>query len=399
MLKRMNRRIMLLMIVLALSMAAQALAEQMTVYTAFDGAKVYNASGRVLGTLPSGTKLTLTGMKGKICQVKQGGKTAYMMKSDLKTTAETADPAPTATPAPETAVTAYVSKDGAKAYSSKGKTVGKLSLNEAVTVIAVKGSLCRVTVAGKTVYVKKSCLSDKPVAVAATATPAPENASTLSKGRAYAAGSGVKVYNAKGKVIGTLDLNAKVTVTAVKGELCRISSGSRTGYVNQSDLSARKIAATPKPTATPEPTDGSTLPPARGTAREMDWWDSDIQKIFARGVVAQITDVETGLSWRERRNGGTNHADCQPLTAADTAALKKAYGGKWSWNRRAVFVTINGVNYAASINGMPHGSGSITDNNFGGHHCIHFTNSRTHGTNKVCSLHQAAIKKAASTRL
>ena len=40
------------------------------------------------------------------------------------------------------------------------------------------------------------------------------------------------------------------------------------------------------------------------------------------------------------------------------------------------------------------GSGSITDNNFGGHHCIHFTNSRTHGTNKVCSLHQAAIKKA-----
>ena len=72
--------------------------------------------------------------------------------------------------------------------------------------------------------------------------------------------------------------------------------------------------------------------------------------------------METGLTWRERRNGGTNHADCQPLTAADTAAMKKAYGGTWSWNRRAVFVTINGTNYAASINGMPHGGQSITDN-------------------------------------
>ena len=79
--------------------------------------------------------------------------------------------------------------------------------------------------------------------------------------------------------------------------------------------------------------------------------------------------------------------------------MKKAYGGKWSWDRRAVFVTIDGINYAASINGMPHGSGSIKDNDFDGHHCIHFTNSRTHGSNSVCPKHQAAIRRAASTRL
>jgi len=48
---------------------------------------------------------------------------------------------------------------------------------------------------------------------------------------------------------------------------------------------------------------------------------------------------------------------------------------------------------------MPHGGDSIADNNFDGHHCIHFTNSRTHGSNKVCSLHQAAIKKAANANL
>ena len=79
--------------------------------------------------------------------------------------------------------------------------------------------------------------------------------------------------------------------------------------------------------------------------------------------------------------------------------MKKAYGGKWSWDRRAVFVTIKGVNYASPINGMPHGDDSIKDNNFDGHHCIHFTNSRTHASNKVCPLHQAAVKKAAEARL
>ena len=46
------------------------------------------------------------------------------------------------------------------------------------------------------------------------------------------------------------------------------------------------------------------------------------------------------------------------------------------------------------MNGMPHGSDSNKDNDVDGHHCIHFTNSRTHGTNVVCALHQAAIRKA-----
>lgn len=134
-----------------------------------------------------------------------------------------------------------------------------------------------------------------------------------------------------------------------------------------------------------------------GRARTMDWWTSDIQKIFAVGVVATITDVDTGISWKEKRFAGKNHADIQPLTKADTAKLKKVYG-HWSWKRRAVFVTINGENYAASIHGMPHG-GSNLNNNFPGHHCCHFLNSRTHGSNKVDANHQKMVAKAAKAKL
>lgn len=145
--------------------------------------------------------------------------------------------------------------------------------------------------------------------------------------------------------------------------------------------------------------EGPAAEPAHGTAKKMDWWTSDFKtKICPKGTVMTITDVETGIAWREKRRGGTNHADLEPLSAADTAAFKKA-AKKWSWDRRAVFVTINGVNYAGSINCMPHGNGAIKDNNFDGHHCLHMSNSRTHCSNKVCPKHQAAINKAAKAVL
>ena len=143
---------------------------------------------------------------------------------------------------------------------------------------------------------------------------------------------------------------------------------------------------------------GSTCEPAHGRAQKMDWWTSDIQKIFAKGTKATITDVATGISWKEIRKAGTNHADVQPCTKADTAAFKKA-AKKWSWGHRAIFVTINGINYAASMNCQPHGGNSIRNNNFPGHHCIHFTNSRLHCTNKISPNHQKKIEVAANAVL
>lgn len=144
-------------------------------------------------------------------------------------------------------------------------------------------------------------------------------------------------------------------------------------------------------------TGSSVQPPSRGGSRTgvmADWW-TVVNNAFPRGAVATVTDVDSGITYRVKRTGGSNHADCQPLTAADTANMKKAHGGSWSWTRRAIVVTVNGKSYAASQNCMPHGNQSIYDNNFPGHFCIHFLNSRTHGTNRVDAAHQAMVRKAA----
>lgn len=128
-----------------------------------------------------------------------------------------------------------------------------------------------------------------------------------------------------------------------------------------------------------------------------DWW-TVASKIYARGDIATVTDLATGKSFKVKRLGGTNHADSEPLTVQDTAIMKEIYGGSWSWVRRAIIVTVDGHRIAASMNGMPHSVQNISNNNFPGHFCIHFLNSRTHGSNRVDEGHQAAVKQAAGIK-
>ncbi|UNC91884.1 LysM peptidoglycan-binding domain-containing protein [Candidatus Contubernalis alkaliaceticus] len=117
--------------------------------------------------------------------------------------------------------------------------------------------------------------------------------------------------------------------------------------------------------------------------------------LFNVGATATITDVATGLKFRVKRLGGGNHADVEPLTSQDTETLRRIYGGSWSWNTRAILVEVGGRYIAASMNGMPHSIQTIYNNNFNGHICVHFLNSRTHNTNSVCPNHAAMVRRAA----
>lgn len=122
---------------------------------------------------------------------------------------------------------------------------------------------------------------------------------------------------------------------------------------------------------------------------------TEAQKILARMDIATVQDFETGLRFQVQRRGGTYHADVQPLSRADTAVMKQIYGGVWSWDRRAVIVTVDDISIAASMNGMPHGQGALT-NGFPGHFCLHFLGSITHASRSQDLGHHLMIKKAAA---
>ncbi len=122
-------------------------------------------------------------------------------------------------------------------------------------------------------------------------------------------------------------------------------------------------------------------------------WDEVSENYIPKEKIYTVMDIRTGITWKEYRFGGWFHSDTVPLTAEDTAKMKQAVG-EWSWERRPIWVLVDGVNIAASMNAMPHLSNPIPENNFGGHHCIHFYKSKVHETSAVCPRHAAQVQYA-----
>ena len=124
---------------------------------------------------------------------------------------------------------------------------------------------------------------------------------------------------------------------------------------------------------------------------KLTWFGNE--DVIPKGATVTIKDCGTGKTFTAVRWSGSNHMDTEPASRADTATLKEIYGGAWSWRRRPILVKYNGHVYAASMNGMPHGTSTI-DNGFDGHFCVHFSGSKTHGTDRVDEDHQAAVTAA-----
>ena len=119
---------------------------------------------------------------------------------------------------------------------------------------------------------------------------------------------------------------------------------------------------------------------------------------IARGASIKLTDLTTGKSLNIHVQSTGNHIDAEPLTSADTTTLCEIYGvstpNAISYKRRPMMITTSAGQFLCSIYGQPHGAQDITNNGYEGQFCLHFVNSKTHGTNRVDGDHQNAINTA-----
>lgn len=119
---------------------------------------------------------------------------------------------------------------------------------------------------------------------------------------------------------------------------------------------------------------------------------------IARGASIKLTDLTTGKSLNVHVQSTGNHIDAEPLTSADTTTLCEIYGvstpNAISYKRRPMMITTSAGQFLCSIYGQPHGAQDITNNGYEGQFCLHFVNSKTHGTNRVDGDHQNAINTA-----
>ena len=123
-------------------------------------------------------------------------------------------------------------------------------------------------------------------------------------------------------------------------------------------------------------------------------WYSEVKARCRLFPNATIYDFTTGISWQVNIFSMGAHADAEPLTAQDTANMNRAFGGKTTWNPKAVWVVLSdGTVYMASTHNTPHDTYHIRDNNFDGHICIHFprTQAQVEKIGPYATSHQKAI--------
>ncbi len=155
-------------------------------------------------------------------------------------------------------------------------------------------------------------------------------------------------------------------------------------------------------------------------AEYLDWW-SQAKNVLPNGAVFKIIDFNTGKSFMAKRTAGTNHADVETLSLADTNKMKEIWGGSFNWMKRPVIVEYNGRRLAASAAGMPHAGNDkapggqhsswrsgdyaagynldwVKNNGMDGVFDLHFPNSTRHSNNTVDQDHQKNIKIAAGIK-
>ena len=179
----------------------------------------------------------------------------------------------------------------------------------------------------------------------------------------------------------TISRGSLVTVTDLRdGEWFAVEVHGRVGYMYAYFLEE-------------VPEGVGILTVASGTVERIHW--SEARQVITKGTPLTVIDVRTGITWQVASFSHGNHADVEPVTADDTAAMLQAWGGRWCWTPRPIHVIVGDRVFAASLNGMPHAGSTNRHNNMNGHVCMHFYGSRTHNGSRGHERdHQNAVNEA-----
>ncbi len=281
-----------------------------------------------------------------------------------------------------------------KSANTESSVVKVLREGAKVTIKDTQGSWYKVSAGGSTGYVAKKYIS-----VSDSSSSSSSKSSSGSSSKSSGSSNGTCAPGDKGDAVKKVQKRLKALgyyTSSIDGDYGNGTKKAVAAFQKRNGLSAdgvvgpktlSKLNSSSAKKASTSDSDSS----GSGTER-LNWFKGG-KNIIPKGATFQVKDCKTGKVFTVKRWSGYNHIDAEPKTAADTKVLKSIYG-HWSWKRRPVLVKYDGHVYAASMNGMPHGTSTISNNNFDGHFCIHFYGSKTHGSGKVDEAHQNCVAQA-----
>ncbi|MBR2822697.1 MAG: peptidoglycan-binding protein [Clostridia bacterium] len=164
---------------------------------------------------------------------------------------------------------------------------------------------------------------------------------------------------------------AGLTADGLAGKKTLQALESKAGASSSSASAASKSAAS-QSASSGTASSGATASGPSGAAVKLLHWYNDIKPTLRAGNTLVIYEPSSGQTWNLRVYSSGRHCDAEPRTAEDTAAMLKAFGEN-TWSQKAVYVKLpSGVWTIGATHSMPHLSGSVSDNNFNGHLCVHF---------------------------
>lgn len=179
---------------------------------------------------------------------------------------------------------------------------------------------------------------------------------------------------------------ATVKVYEVKNGWAKVKYKDVTGYMKTDDLKSGSSGSSSSSSSSKSKSSGSW----KDTVTMPKWFDNG-KDVLKKGHYGYVLDIKSGYKIKVKRMGGHNHADIEPATKSDASKIKKLGA---SWDARPAILKVGDKFVACSINTMPHGDQTITNNNFDGQICLHMLGSMTHGGEQVRGDHQSAIKRA-----
>lgn len=341
--------------------------------------KSYDSGSASVEQAPAKDDVTITGSYGNWYQVKHGSKTGWVLKKNVHQYVTTT-----------LNVTATVNSQDVKLRQSASTSASVVTLmdkGDTLTAYKLQDNWVYVSRSGKKGYVRSDYVTYKLPAnyYFVPLTPGMTGQDVINlqdalKAKGYLTDVSNGTYGSSTKkAVSRFQSSVKLRADGVAGSqtqllLYGLNGAIRTGYNYRTSMPAQQ-------------------PQKKGRVWLDDWFGY-MENTVKKYQSFEVIDVRTGIHWNMQRFGGWWHADVEPMTKADTTAMKDAWGGSFNSSRRPVWVKIGGKYYAASLMGYVHNNGTIASNGMDGQVCLHFRGSRIHESGHVDEAHQACIIEA-----